>query len=257
MSNGCGHPSAASTSSSRYKCLSFAHHLRLVVGSRGRVVHDRCMRRTLALAAWIGLWATATPAAAENNRVFVIAAGADAGFVSTSESHQSDPGIGYFGQLSWEPRPPEYTNAERGYLWRFGFVPDVGVSGTWLENGRLRSVTAGLRAQLAFSQKRMGLMQVSARGSLWLSARMGLARHQEDDYGRDVGFYPVAETSTTSYWRPRGTGKLYDFAFGAAFLLGRTGARIEYEIGGFVMDEDVFGTTMGGMRARLGLGASF
>jgi hypothetical protein len=200
---------------------------------------------------------------ARADRGFVVSAGGDA-LVAIPEAQdsvesppQTDPAFGYFGRLSWETAVPSYTRAERGYRWAFGIDPDVEFSRSrQVGGGASSTIAAGLRLSAAFSQRRMGLLEVSARGGFYLALRGGLELNNEDE--GMAGVHPLA-ASSQSRMRPAAQADvLSDVSFGEFFLLGESGLRIEMEFSMLMAEPAADSRETGyGIRMRGGLGAYF
>ncbi len=123
-----------------------------------------------------------------------------------NETPQDQAPIGIArAMVSWE-LPPVEMPAARGYAWRVGIGPELGVG--FIGNDRRGDgfAQAGLRLEVGFAQREMGLFRVSSRGGLWLAARGGL-----------VG----GEHST-----------MLEGDLGWFLWLGHTGWRVGWEIGG-------------------------
>lgn len=134
-----------------------------------------------------GLVVLALPVTAAADDMFVSAGGTIGigttvdGRAASGLSYEPEGTLGARLTLSWEQPRLEYKEP-RGYRWRAAFVPEV-VFGVLYVNDRRTGdrqdntdgfVAVGARADLAFSQRRGGLLQLSARGGFYLAARGGL-----------------------------------------------------------------------------------
>lgn len=112
---------------------------------------------------------------------------------------------------SWEPAPLPYKEP-KGYRWRGQVAPEVIVGRIRIADHRTGSsednsatfVALGGRVELGYSQHKGGLLQVSARGAVYLAGRVGLL---------GTGKTPILEGGVGQY-----------------FFLGDS-ARIGYEVG--------------------------
>lgn len=219
------------------------------------------MLRKLAIRSVLGLTSLgllASPARADNGRVFVVTAGGDSNLYVPEEGAERSA-LGYFGRLSWETPVPDYTTKDRGYRWNLGIDPDVEFSRAWRDgSGRLTVLEAGLRLSVPFSQKRMGLLQVSARGGFWFALRGGVTSWQDGDVGPSAEGRSYLLPQGSSPMRPEAGGMLLDLAVGEFILLGSSGLRLELEFSSLLAESpEVFGDAEVGLRVRAGLGASF
>jgi hypothetical protein len=109
--------------------------------------------------------------------------------------------------VSWE-QPPVAMPVERGTAdWSAGVGPELAVG--FMGNDRRGDAfaQAGLRLNVGFAQNAMGLLQISAKGGLWLAARAGVVGGEHNTMLEgDLGWY---------LW------------------LGNTGWRVGWEMGGF------------------------
>jgi hypothetical protein len=109
------------------------------------------------------------------------------------------------GTVSWEEQPLPYKEP-KGYNFAGTIVPEIFVGSLLVaDDQRDPFVGAGVRLEAMYSQRRMGLLQVSARGGFYLAARAGLFTDSE-------------------------ATPLIEGAFGEYFLLGDS-ARIGIELG--------------------------
>ncbi|HUQ05352.1 MAG TPA: hypothetical protein VM261_22775 [Kofleriaceae bacterium] len=113
-------------------------------------------------------------------------------------------GLQVRGIVSFEPPPLPYKEP-RGYNFAGVLVPEIFAGAIMADDDRTELIGAGLRLEAAFSQRRMGLLQVSARGGVYLAGRGG--------FFTDPGRTPFVEG-----------------AFGEYFLIGDT-ARLGIELG--------------------------
>ena len=134
------------------------------------------------------LLATATaPAAADQRSMFVNLGGtAGIGRPATGETEwgaeAEHEGV-LIGRLfaSWELPPLPYKEP-RGYAFRGGVAPEVMIGRLRVADHRsgdrddnaANFVAIGGRLEVAMSQRRMGLLEVSARGGFYLAGRVGL-----------------------------------------------------------------------------------
>jgi hypothetical protein len=109
------------------------------------------------------------------------------------------------GTVSWEEQPLPYKEP-KGYNFAGTIVPEIFVGSLLVsDDQRDPFVGGGVRLEAMYSQRRMGLLEVSARGGFYLAGRAGL----------------FADSQTTP---------LIEGAFGEYFLLGDS-ARIGFELG--------------------------
>lgn len=215
------------------------------------------MHRLALAAAFLAILFASSDAHAD--RGFVVSTGGDALVVipeapqTVEDSPDTVPAFGYFGRLSWETSVPAYTQEERGYRWAFGIDPDVEFGRARQDGDQTSTIAAGLRLSALFSQKRMGLLEVSARGGFYLALRGGLELREESEQER---LYPGPQSSRM---RPGAQGELLtDVSVGDFFLLGDSGLRIEMEFSMLMSEPETNSNeTAYGIRARGGLGAYF
>ena len=100
-----------------------------------------------------------------------------------------EPLVGPRLSLAWEHAPLEMP-AERGYRLAGALVPEI-VAGAFFDDVRARGfIGAGLRAELKMAQRRMGLLQVSARGAAYIAARGIVVGDEREVYGElTIGEY--------------------------------------------------------------------
>jgi hypothetical protein len=115
-----------------------------------------------------------------------------------------DIGLQLRAAVSFEPPPLPYKEP-RGYNFAGVIVPEIFVGAIMADDHRTELVGGGLRLEAAFSQRRMGLLEVSARGGVYLAGRGG--------FFTDPDRTPFVEG-----------------AFGEYFLIGDT-ARLGIELG--------------------------
>jgi hypothetical protein len=144
-------------------------------------------------ATWVvGLLAAAGTRAAADDRVPVIDVEGAAGFVVPEQVESSaDPApIGLArATVAWE-LPPLALPAERGAAWRADVGPELGIGLIGNDRRGDGFAEAGLRVNVRFAQKDMGLLRVSARGGLWLAGRAGVVGDDHDTMIEgDLGWY--------------------------------------------------------------------
>jgi hypothetical protein len=91
--------------------------------------------------------------------------------------------------LAWE-LPALAMPATRGYAWALDVGPELGVG--FIGNDRRGDgfAQAGLRLNLRFAQREMGLLRVSACGGMWLAARAGVVGDDRSAMVEgDLGWY--------------------------------------------------------------------
>jgi hypothetical protein len=115
-----------------------------------------------------------------------------------------DIGLQLRGTVAWEQPPLPYKEP-RGYAFAGTIVPEIFFGTIMAAEDRTEMVGGGLRLEARFSQRKMGLLQVSARGGFYLAGR--------------GGFFTDPERSP-----------FLEGAFGEYVLLGDT-ARIGVELG--------------------------
>ncbi len=93
-------------------------------------------------------------------------------------------GAGYLGAtLAWDRPAPAYP-ASRGYELRGDIVPEV----TLARFDDRSTALLGVRFELDYAQKEMGLLRVSARGSMWIAPRFGVISGADSTVaGLDLG----------------------------------------------------------------------
>ncbi len=115
-----------------------------------------------------------------------------------------DVGLQLRATMSWEDAPLPYKEP-KGYVFSGTIVPEVFAGVITAGEDRSELVGGGLRLEIAFSQRRMGLLEVSARGGFYVAGRGGLFT--------DPDHTPFLEA-----------------AFGEYFLVGDS-ARLGFELG--------------------------
>jgi len=110
---------------------------------------------------------------------------------------QADPlpyaAVGGFLRLALVPTIPEYTSAPRGYVWARGFGVDLTLRRGDIDQASYEAAQVGLRYDIAFSQRRMGLMRISGKGGFFFVGRAGLIKSTAFDGDRrpSVDILPV------------------------------------------------------------------
>jgi len=84
-----------------------------------------------------------------------------------------DIGLQVRGIVSFEQPPLPYKEP-KGYVFAGTIVPEIFVGAIMAGDDRSELVGGGLRLEAMFSQRRMGLLEVSARGGFYLAGRGGL-----------------------------------------------------------------------------------
>jgi hypothetical protein len=134
--------------------------------------------------------------------------------------------------VGWEKPLPELP-AQPGYKLRGGLVPELFVGGLVLPEAKRADgfFGAGVRAELQFAQREMGLFRVSARGAGYVAAR-GLV---------------IGEDRTG----------LFEFALGEYFARHRTATRIGYEFDVLVnRNRNASGDNTAGMLMQIYIGGA-
>lgn len=137
------------------------------------------MLRTTAVV--VVLAALAAPAAAERQPVVTGKLGGGVASIADAEPGTEPDGMTAFGlSVSWEDGPLPYPD-KPGYAARGELVPELQVMRMSFDRGRTgeqvdvtSAITAGVRLQVALSQREMGLLKVSARASAFLGVRLGV-----------------------------------------------------------------------------------
>lgn len=121
-------------------------------------------------------------AAAERNPVLTFSAGMSAiGPLDPPGAEVGGPehvGLQMRGIVSWEEPPLPYKEP-KGYNFAGAIVPEIFLGAIMAGDERTELIGGGLRLEAMFSQRRMGLLQVSARGGIYLAARGGLFSDRE------------------------------------------------------------------------------
>ena len=96
--------------------------------------------------------------------------------VSLFEQSQTQPAIATGGvlRLAHIASIPEYTAALRGYRWNRGFGLDLTLRRGEVGDDSYSSGHLGIRYDIAFSQRRMGLAGLSGRGGFYFAGRTGV-----------------------------------------------------------------------------------
>ncbi len=108
-------------------------------------------------------------------------------------------GLQLRGTMSWEEPPLSYQEP-KGYRFAGTVVPEIFAGMVSTGDDRSELVGGGLRFELAFSQRRMGLLEVSARGGCYVAARGGLFT--------DPARTPFAEGALGEYFLVGDTARL-------------------------------------------------
>lgn len=83
-----------------------------------------------------------------------------------------DIGLQVRGIVSWDAPPLPYKEP-KGYMFAGAIVPEIFVGAIMASEDRTELVGGGLRLEAMFSQRRMGLLEVSARGGFYIAGRGG------------------------------------------------------------------------------------
>ncbi|MBZ0238894.1 MAG: hypothetical protein K8M05_41670 [Deltaproteobacteria bacterium] len=116
-----------------------------------------------------------TPAAAERQPIITFSGGMSAiGPLDPpiGTAGPEDVGLQVRGIISWEEAPLPYREP-KGYLFAGTIVPEIFAGAIMAGGDRSELVGGGLRLEAMFSQRRMGLLEVSARGGFYLAGRGG------------------------------------------------------------------------------------
>lgn len=133
----------------------------------------------LVFAAVIAATFAIVPTANADGYETVVSAGPEVGFLEQPGQDLPELHTGYFLRLALTPGIPAYTTAARGYRWRHGLSGELilrGGSTDYNDDKRYTGASVGLRFDIAFSQRRMGLLEVSGRGGFYFAARAGIVR---------------------------------------------------------------------------------
>ncbi len=192
----------------------------------------------------------------------VLSAGPEVGLLEDPSAELPELHTGYFLRLALTPGIPAYTQAAKGYRWRSGLSGELIIrGGNTDENGtdRYAGATVGLRFDIAFSQRRMGLLEVSGRGGFYFAARAGLIR--ANSFAGPDSSLVVPDVAGGS----RGDGRRMELApdtqrtgsiaVGTYILLGKT-LRLGTELGAFAMGYSRDIDPRVGAIMRVSLGAS-
>jgi hypothetical protein len=91
--------------------------------------------------------------------------------------------------VAWE-RPALPMPATRGSAWAIDLGPALGAGIIGNDRRGDAFAEAGLRLNLRFAQREMGLLHVSARGGMWLAARGGVLGDEHNAMAEgDLGWY--------------------------------------------------------------------
>jgi hypothetical protein len=145
------------------------------------------MRAAIAVAV-LGILVAAGPrdaAADERRPVISVSGGVGVGASSLDDEQIMPRGLALVRFTAADALAPPSMPAARGYRWRGGLSPEL--TAMMVDDGerRARMLLGGARLEAAFSQREMGLLRVSARGGVWLSARAGVRR--TDDGNQPAG----------------------------------------------------------------------
>ncbi len=142
---------------------------------------------------------------AHADRSTVLSVGGMFGGAGDFAGGRADPAWGTRLSLGFGSPLPEMP-ATRGYNWRGALVPELFAGGLVLPESERADgyFGAGIRAELQFAQREMGLLRISARGAGYIATR-GLVIG-EDRAG------------------------IFEFAIGEYFARHRSAARIGYEV---------------------------
>ena len=102
------------------------------------------------------------------------AMGAEVGLLGGPQDDLPMKQAGCLIHVALTPGVPDYTTEQRGYIWRIGPAVDMAFGVGELDDQRYVSGSVGLRLEIAYSQRRMGLLEVSGRGGFYLGGRLGL-----------------------------------------------------------------------------------
>ena len=191
------------------------------------------MRAPIALVATALIAASATAARADGDRGPTVAVSAFGGLLQRAD----DPGDGtdvppMFGGrvlLAFEHDPVPYPGelGEPGAAARLELVPELFV-GTFVERSSSELFAgAGVRLDLAYAQRELGLLRVTARGGLYLAAR-GLVVGEHRD--------PFLEATFGTYFMVRATKVGFEFGFlwGPGERYDPATARDVHDLGGII-----------------------
>jgi hypothetical protein len=142
---------------------------------------------------------------AHADRSAILSVGGMFGATGDFEGGYTEPAWGGRLSLGFDNPLPEMP-ATRGYKWDGAIVPELVIGGLVLPDAERADgyFGAGIRAELRFAQRDMGLLRVSARGAGYIALR-GLVVGEERD-------------------------GLFEFGIGEYFARHRSSTRIGYEI---------------------------
>lgn len=219
------------------------------------------MRLGIATAFAITL-AVASTAHADGN--IVLSGGPELGVLDTPGTQLPNVQTGLFLHLAITPGIPRYTTQPRGYRWRTGLSGELLVRGGQVDNNRedrYQSAALGLRYDISFSQRRMGLLQVSGRGGFYFAARAGVIK---SDSLAQPGYADVGPVVPDGGGAPRkgpaamdapANQRIGSFVVGTYVLLGDS-LRLGTEVGAFAIGYSKDVDPRSGMVMRVSLGAS-
>lgn len=169
---------------------------------RATLRQTRCMRCSVAMIVTTMLGASSV---AHADRSAVLSVGGMFGGTGDFDGGRADPAWGARLSLGFEDPLPDMP-VTRGYSWDGALVPELVAGGLVLPEAQRADgyFGAGVRAELRFAQREMGLLRVSARGAGYVALR-GLV---------------VGEDRTG----------LFEVAIGEYFARHRNATRIGYEI---------------------------
>lgn len=115
----------------------------------------------------------ALPAAARAERHPVATFAGGLTILGPLDGGPEDTALDLRATMSFEHPPPPYLEP-RGYVFRGTIVPEIFAGRLSAGEDSTVNVGGGARFELAYSQSRMGLLQVSMRGGIYIAARGGL-----------------------------------------------------------------------------------
>lgn len=188
---------------------------------------------------------TSGEARAEPLPGLVYSAGVETGLLGEPDEFAL-PQLGAFVGLAWTPGVPDYTDAGKGYIWQIGPAFDASFGNGWLDGDhRYVDANIGARLEIAYSQRRMGFLGVSARGGFHLGGRIGIIHSDALTFPQPVGGEVPAANAL------RRVGQV---VAGTYVLLGPTGWRLGAELIGFGVGASGDQATRWGGTIRLSVG---
>jgi len=159
---------------------------------------------------------------------------------------------GAFLRLASTASIPTFTTAARGYIWNHGLGVDATARTGTIENDGYSAALVGLRYDITFSQRRMGLLRISGLGGFYLAGRTGVV--VSDAFRRDQPFADVVPLIDPPVERPTtsATRLIANAAMGTYVRFG-TRVRMVSELG-FFRTGGRSGGTADGIEFRVGLG---